>query len=212
MARIGKIKTTFPNPTKFFLFDPPTMGKAPDPLPAPAKIPEAKRTTWYQQSLTAYGVSGGQTQQAPENSNLISSLTDKGTHMPALDIDFPCRLEPSSTPGHFHLYLEKEMDEVDYLDLLNDLEKYEILEPAFVDCAIKEKKTFLRFNHDKHGDDLKQYDSEILIEKSIATVSECKQLIHSFLNQTFTKDSIKPNLEKMKKVLSSVEEMLKEAI
>lgn len=31
-------------------------------------------------------------------------------HAPVIDIDVPCRLEPSTTPGHFHLYIDMFMD------------------------------------------------------------------------------------------------------
>lgn len=41
-----------------------------------------------------------------ENANLISSLCQDGQHRPVLDIDFPVRLIPSTTPGHFHLYVD----------------------------------------------------------------------------------------------------------
>lgn len=42
-----------------------------------------------------------------ESPNLISSLTEDGSQMPILDLDFDFRLVESSTPGHFHLYFEK---------------------------------------------------------------------------------------------------------
>lgn len=47
-----------------------------------------------------------------EKANLISSKV-KGTtkHIPMFDIDFPAALIPSTTPGHFHLYLGKELTE-----------------------------------------------------------------------------------------------------
>lgn len=50
--------------------------------------------------------------------NLVSSKTDKGTHMPVLDLDIPHRLIPSSTPGHSHLYLDVEMSAAQYQDLV----------------------------------------------------------------------------------------------
>lgn len=45
---------------------------------------------------------------APE-ANLLGSRTAEGMHLVTLDIDFPARLLPSSTPGHFHLLLDKPM-------------------------------------------------------------------------------------------------------
>lgn len=41
--------------------------------------------------------------------NVITSVVADGfgkVHAPVLDLDFPARLVPSSTPGHFHLYLD----------------------------------------------------------------------------------------------------------
>lgn len=38
--------------------------------------------------------------------NLVCSDIGDGMHLPCLDIDFAARLVPSSTPGHFHLYLD----------------------------------------------------------------------------------------------------------
>lgn len=41
-----------------------------------------------------------------EAANLVSSLLENGAHSPVLDLDFSARLIPSSTEGHFHLYLD----------------------------------------------------------------------------------------------------------
>jgi hypothetical protein len=40
------------------------------------------------------------------DANLVTSLTESGEHRPLLDLDFPCRLIESQTPGHYHLYLD----------------------------------------------------------------------------------------------------------
>lgn len=48
--------------------------------------------------------------------------------MPALDIDMPCELVPSSTEGHFHLYIDKPMT----------LMAYKKLVQAFIDAGIVE--------------------------------------------------------------------------
>lgn len=48
----------------------------------------------------------------PEHQNaldakLIGSLTDtEDVHLPVIDLDFPCHLVESRTPGHFHLYID----------------------------------------------------------------------------------------------------------
>lgn len=39
--------------------------------------------------------------------NCVGSLLAYGKlHAPTLDVDFPCELVPSSTPGHFHRYID----------------------------------------------------------------------------------------------------------
>lgn len=43
----------------------------------------------------------------PEGANLIHSGQPDGRHIVALDIDFPGRWVPSSTPGKGHLYINK---------------------------------------------------------------------------------------------------------
>lgn len=50
-------------------------------------------------------------------------------HMPAIDIDHPCVLVPSSTPGHFHLYIDKVLTG----------DEYEVLLGAMVDCGIVQR-------------------------------------------------------------------------
>lgn len=76
--------------------------------------------------------------------DLISSITMSGEHAPAIDIDMPCRLVPSSTPGHFHLYIEKEMDWKTYEELLKALTRAGIVEDGFLHMAQKYKATHLR--------------------------------------------------------------------
>lgn len=77
-------------------------------------------------------------------SNLIGSLTDKGTHMPVLDIDFPCELVPSSTEGHYHLYINREMTWPQYQDLLEALSVSGVIEDGYYRAAIHQGGTFVR--------------------------------------------------------------------
>ena len=54
--------------------------------------------------------------------NLISSkVKGKKAHKPIFDLDSPAALIPSSTPGHFHLYLDKELSEEQMGMLVNTL-------------------------------------------------------------------------------------------
>jgi hypothetical protein len=72
-----------------------------------------------------------------------------GTHAPALDIDLPCRLVESTTPGHFHLFIDHEMPWSAYMKLLYALQDAGILEPGYVASAVNRGQSFLRLPHVK---------------------------------------------------------------
>lgn len=66
-----------------------------------------------------------------EAAHIILSYDNTGKHRPVLDIDFPVHVVPSSTPGHFHLYLDKQMDHDRYMRLLTALAEAELIEPGY---------------------------------------------------------------------------------
>lgn len=68
----------------------------------------------------------------------------EGRHKPVLDIDMPVKVVESSTPGHHHLYIDKEMSWEDYELLLRVLGVVGILEPGYVTASIKRKHTSVR--------------------------------------------------------------------
>lgn len=74
----------------------------------------------------------------------VSSKLDYGNHKPALDIDLPVTLTPSTTPGHFHLYIDKEMTWKRYALLLIALSIAGVVERKFVYAAFQNKQTFLK--------------------------------------------------------------------
>lgn len=82
-----------------------------------------------------------------DEANLVSSEVDHRwakDHKPVLDIDFPAWLVPSSTEGHFHLYLDKEMSWDQYKKLLNALADVGILQEGYVNVSIERKATHVR--------------------------------------------------------------------
>lgn len=82
-----------------------------------------------------------------DEANVLSSELNEthGWHAPVLDIDFPCRLEPSSTPGHFHLYLDGlVMPWADYEALLNALAVAGVIEHGYAEACIARKSTMVR--------------------------------------------------------------------
>lgn len=65
-------------------------------------------------------------------------------HKVVVDIDMPARLVPSSTPGHFHLYIDHEMTWRQYVQLLDALVEAGIVEPGYVKAAERRGFTAVR--------------------------------------------------------------------
>jgi len=67
----------------------------------------------------------------------------EGVHLPTLDIDLPCQLRESS-PGHFHLYIDKPMSWSSYRMLLDVLASVGIIERGYADASINKGASCLR--------------------------------------------------------------------
>lgn len=78
------------------------------------------------------------------HANLVSSLLPNGMHAPAIDLDIPVQLIASSTPGHFHLYIDKEISWDRYEDLLRAFVKAGLVEEGYFRQAQRFKQSFLR--------------------------------------------------------------------
>lgn len=78
--------------------------------------------------------------------HVITSQTagDADMHRPILDIDFPAALIPSTTPGHFHLYLDKEIPWNTYADLIDALAHAGIIERGYADASVARAYTSVR--------------------------------------------------------------------
>lgn len=74
---------------------------------------------------------------------LVSSLCEDGTHAPVLDIDFWAELIPSTTPGHFHLYLDKKMSWKKYSQLLEALYEAGIIQRGFYEGCLARKQSMV---------------------------------------------------------------------
>lgn len=72
------------------------------------------------------------------------SYSGETVHQPVLDLDFPAHLEPSTTEGHFHLYLNKNVPWSKYVVMLGALEYAGILEPGFARLAILRGASYVR--------------------------------------------------------------------
>lgn len=99
-----------------------------------------------------YGPSTPIEEPGEHGANLISSVLADGyhsdgdglMHAPVIDVDFPIAVVPSSTPGHFHLYIDKPMFWDQYVELLAALENAGIVQHGFVHHSVNRKKSVLR--------------------------------------------------------------------
>lgn len=89
---------------------------------------------------------GDRAPASEDEANLISSEVEgaAGIHLPVLDIDFPARLVPSSTEGHFHLYLDSYVAWDKYLRVLEALADAGLIERGYYEVAKIRKATFVR--------------------------------------------------------------------
>lgn len=72
-------------------------------------------------------------------------------HRPLLDIDMPAKLIPSTTPGHFHLFIDREMPWCQYARLLRALGRAGILEPGYVTASLERGYSAVRLPWVKKG-------------------------------------------------------------
>lgn len=85
--------------------------------------------------------------------NVASSLAENGLHYPALDIDFSTYVIPSTTEGHYHLYLDIGLSWEKYKALLIALGDAGILQPGYVSACIEREMTFVRLPWCTKGED-----------------------------------------------------------
>jgi hypothetical protein len=85
--------------------------------------------------------------------NLIGSRTTQrrfpgvpagDMHLPVIDLDFSAHLEASTTPGHYHLYLNKDVSWWYYKRVLKAMWKAGLIEKGFYRLSVKRGQTFVR--------------------------------------------------------------------
>lgn len=81
-----------------------------------------------------------------EDAAVVTSLVEDkvNRHRPVIDIDLPIQVIPSSTRGHFHLYIDKEMSWDTYLHLLHALVYAGIVEEGYLHAAERRGFTAVR--------------------------------------------------------------------
>lgn len=97
-----------------------------------------------------YVLGRDRTTEALDDADVISSQIKRPfgaqTHVVALDVDYPVHVVESSTPGHFHLYMEVPggIPHEGYMALVALLGHLRIIEPNYASVSIQRGHTDLR--------------------------------------------------------------------
>lgn len=115
-------------------------------LPKELSEPKPRRLFYYCEALgaEAYGQILPLIETSRAKANLVSSKLANGLHVPTLDLDVPHHFEPSSTPGHSHLYIDVPMSWRKYKRLLRALCRAGIIEKGFCKFSILRGASFVR--------------------------------------------------------------------
>lgn len=90
-------------------------------------------------------VDEGEDASVTAGANVVSSeRIDSDRHAVLLDLDLPAYLVPSSTPGHSHLYIDVDVPQDDYFDLLDVLARCGVVEPGYAASSKAKGGTYLR--------------------------------------------------------------------
>lgn len=81
-----------------------------------------------------------------DDANIITSevIGQPGIHKFAIDVDLPVMAVPSTQPGHWHLYIDKQIEWSTYVKLLTALAEAGIIEVGYARASITRGYTSLR--------------------------------------------------------------------
>lgn len=82
-----------------------------------------------------------------EEANLVSSklaYPQGNLHAPALDVDLPVECYESSTPGHYHIYIDVPIPWRKYKKMLRAMAKAGVIEWGYYKASVKRKASYLR--------------------------------------------------------------------
>lgn len=111
------------------------------------------RKVYYQADLDSRPDDGYGSTRPPESSlddpraNLVSSELANGMHAPCIDIDYEAHLVPSATPGHYHLYLDKELTWEQYSRVLRVMAEVGLIESGYYEASRRRGASFVRLPH-----------------------------------------------------------------
>ncbi len=83
-------------------------------------------------------------EESPDGTLVGSRIRDSNYHVPIFDLDFDCRLIPSRTPGHFHLYFGRIITRSAYRNLLEAFREAGLIQEAWKLNLDGNGQTFLR--------------------------------------------------------------------
>ena len=96
-------------------------------------------------SLIKYRAEDDRSPSTEEDHNLISShIPGTRLHAPILDLDFPHHYEPSTQPGHGHLYLDGPISRWKMTVLLWALYQAGVIEQGYFLWSLRRGGTFVR--------------------------------------------------------------------
>ena len=109
-------------------------------------IGNAPRTYRFVEQFGGYPGSNGTVVERIEDANVVSSDSRgiKEMHYPVIDLDVPVHLVPSSTPGHSHLYIDKEVSRGQFESILWALTDAGIVEDGYYAMFIKRGRADVR--------------------------------------------------------------------
>jgi hypothetical protein len=115
---------------------------------------KARRTYWHSKSIDLGYPRDDKDEirvRVPRHkANLVSSRLETpddawgNLHAPALDLDLPAELIPSSTPGHYHLLIDKPMSWLKYRALLRVMVWCGLVERKYYRHSVRRGMTMLR--------------------------------------------------------------------
>lgn len=81
----------------------------------------------------------------PGDADVVSSdLPGTKRHLPVIDLDVPCTLVPSATPGHSHLYIDVSMTWAKFEAILVALVDAGVVERGYLEASRKRGHTSVR--------------------------------------------------------------------
>ncbi len=91
-----------------------------------------------------FGTNPITTAEITESNVVTSRLKDIDHHKVVIDLDMDAALIPSSTPGHYHLIIDKTMPWFDYQMLLGSLRDAGLIQEGYYKASIQRGASVIR--------------------------------------------------------------------